>query len=250
MKNNKIITCFLSFLLLFFCCFLTSGKERYDKVRIMTFNLGQFYNGVTRCPDEEIAGQRLAYQKLLETYSPDFIFTQENPEYMDINQTVLGDTVFAEEYKNKVGYTAYLGKRIISNYELFDYQPYSFSNERDYIKAYTQVFGYTIALYNVHLGLTEEIRRIQIAELLAEIQTEEFVVVAGDFNAETEELTLLKKAGYVFANNGKFPTYETTYIDNIILSPNIKILGVTVEKRLFEDKKDHRPLIATLGLKK
>lgn len=248
MKNKRSLTYLLAVLLLFSCCFLVSTKEKYYKIRMMSFNLGQFYDGITRCPEEKITEQQTAYQKLLDKYAPDFIFTQENPQYMDIEQSILGDTLFQDRYKNQIGYTTYLGKQIFSNYEMFDYQQYNFSTERDYIKVYARIEEYTVALYNVHLGLTKEIRAVQIAELLADIQTEEFAIVAGDFNAEAEELAVLNAKGYILANNGKYATCGEECIDNIIFSSNIKLLKATVECDLFEERNDHRPFIATLGL--
>ncbi len=234
-------------------------NDRKNTVRIMTHNLGQFYNGVTRCPDDEVEQYKAIYNQLIAKYQPDIIATQETPEYMNESNTVPGVTVFEKRYQNFEGFSAYLGMRLATNYKLFEPKVTPFANEpeRCYLKTHLYINGVKVALYNTHMGLSASARAEQLSQLLADMQTEEYVIACGDFNvADFAEYAALRNAGYLPASggsHGNFPTYVSSspsrmYPDNIWVSGNLEIVKVQLEKELFEEFGDHRPLMITLRI--
>lgn len=244
---------------LFMVVALSFGYEQREDndLRIMTHNLGQFYNGVTHCPDDVVDSYKATYNQLIAKYQPDIIATQETPEYMNESNTVPGVTVYETRYQNFAGFSGYLGMRFVTNYNLSKPVVTPFGNEpgRCFMKSYLYINGVTVALYNTHMGLTPQNRAAQISQLLADMQQETYVIVCGDFNvADFGEYAVLTNAGYKLANGGiygRFPTYVSQvpsemYPDNILVSSNISIRIVQLEDELFEQFGDHRPLIATI----
>lgn len=234
-------------------------NDRKNTIRIMTHNLGQFYNGLTRCPDDAVDSYKAIYGQLIAKYQPDIIATQETPEYMNEGNTVPGATVYQKRYQNFAGFSGYLGMRFATNYSLSEYLLESFENEpnRCFIKTYLYMNGIRVAMYNTHMGLTAENRATQFAQLLADMQKETYVIVCGDFNVQDfDEYSVLTNAGYRLANGGScgvFPTYVSDvpsqmYPDNILVSANINIIRVQLEDELFEQFGDHRPFMVTIQI--
>ena len=234
-------------------------NDRKNTVRIMTHNLGQFYNGATRCPDAQVNRYKEIYKGLIAKYQPDIIATQETPEYMNESNTVLGATVFENRYQNFEGFSAYLGMRFATNYMLHTpvVKPFIREPERCYIKTYLYINGVKVALYNTHMGLNANVREEEIAQLLADMNQEDYVIACGDFNvADFEEYVALHDWGYQPASggiHGNFPTYVSNvpsemYPDNIWVSGNLEILRVDLEDELFEQFGDHRPLMITIRI--
>ncbi len=230
-----------------------SLTNSYKKaISLMTFNVGQYYDGATSCPNDYVDTQKNVYKQIIEKYHPDFIFTQEAPEFCNVGGTILGRTFFDDYYSINVGMHNTSGKQFITNHDIFDYKFVSFSNEREYIKAYTYINGIKIALYNTHLSYTSaNIRAVQINELIADMQTEEYVILAGDLNvASADELIPFTNAGYRLGNCGSFGSFMTAapnqFVDNIIVSSNITLCKAFMEDKLYESMNDHRPFILTV----
>ena len=137
------------------------------------------------------------------------------------------------------------------------------------------VGGKTITWINTHLCyLTQSVKFLQMAEVLALAETKDYVIITGDFNSmaetinDTEYTNMFKPfvdAGYNLANctleRGFTKTWTdsvtatslsdfSTTTDNIITSSNIQIQSVIydVTKLSYLDgnKIDHIPLIAEL----
>ena len=238
-----------------------SGIDRAmfkEHIIIMTFNLGQFYNGAQKCPDDQVAIQKARYQELFAKYQPDLICTQETPEYANVGNTVKGSTFFEDRYQYYEGNLGSLGQMYVSNKPILQ-QPlkvfYTSGSDtsRYYEKTYVYFNGIKIAVFNTHLALTSADRELEIAELITAMSAEEYVILCGDFNNNDgiSELSAFTTAGYVLANGGTLGTFNTCgslAIDNIIVSPNITIEKAKVENVLFEDRNDHRPFCAMLKI--
>ena len=87
---------------------------------------------------------------------------------------------------------------------------------------------------------------------------ETHVILFGDFNVTSvAEFEVFQRAGYRIANGGEFGIFDTwtnfdkpsswenRAIDNIIVSEDIRILNVAVDRR---DLSDHSMLVADLVL--
>ena len=233
-----------------------------NTIKLMTFNVGQFYNGTTRCPDNEVDAQISRYKALITKYQPDFICTQETPKYVNVGNSVLGSSFFDERYSHYVctggDIGSAMGLAYITNCNLVDIEQRALSNDRPYTKAYTHINGIKVAIYNTHLSFeNQETRAPQIAELLAEVQTEEYAIIFGDFNTGNvnggvSELTPFIDAGYKLGNLGALGNLSTCVnggrTDNIIVSPNITLCKAEVEDELFESLNDHRPFVLTVEI--
>jgi endonuclease/exonuclease/phosphatase family metal-dependent hydrolase len=104
--------------------------------------------------------------------------------------------------------------------------------------------------------LAEELVNLTVLEVnelkntLKEEYGIEHVIIAGDFNNWSDEMDAFK-GQYVMANCDIFgtkATYDSTDVhpfDNILVTPNIKMRGVTIHKNDF---KDHFALSATLTI--
>jgi len=123
------------------------------------------------------------------------------------------------------------------------------------------VRGTRVCVLNAHCSLEPDFtvhRQTEFEELLRVMNEEEHVILMGDFNAySVSEFEFFQKAGYRIANGGEFGTFDTwtnfdkpsswknRAIDNIIVSRDIRILNVSVDRR---DLSDHSMLIADLVL--
>lgn len=225
-----------------------------SQLKLMTFNVGQWYNGIQRCPDNLISTHKNLYKQLIAKYQPDVIFTQEAPQYMNEGNTEVAKDFFGNRYNFFEGTFDWLGKQFVTNYNIFDTTETAFSNERSYVKAYTYINGVKVALYNTHLSLTADLRAVQMNEILADMRTEEYVILGADTNVSTiGELQPFINAGFKLGNCGVLGELNTlaggegyAVVDNIIVSENITLCKAEVEGELFESLKDHRPFILTV----
>ena len=238
---------------------------------VMTYNY-QWCNG----------RNNLEYQSsIIEEYNPDIIGLQEagngrNREFPSIAQQALVD----HPYKYMTNYYNY--NAIASKLQLTDVSEVIYTYENDekwtYQKCYLNVGGKTVAWYNTHLtwksGETQA-RASQAQELLADVETEDYVIITGDFNmfgsdVSSDEYIGIGKpfvdAGYNMVNWAGSDGFVKTWTDadsatslnefryacdNIIVSPNISIDSVvfdTTKLSMGSGTLDHVPVIAHLTI--
>lgn len=130
--------------------------------------------------------------------------------------------------------------------------------------ATAQIDGQPIKLLNVHGpvnydGTADTDRRLRMRDvLLAEIDTDQPVILAGDFNVRPETQTIRSLAQVltpVFAEGGLTssfnmqrktnPGFATAAVDNIMVSEHFKIVSRECPN---VDISDHLPLVSTLEL--
>lgn len=105
-------------------------------------------------------------------------------------------------------------------------------------------------IINVHLGLGEEEREIQLKELIQFVQDleEQPFIVVGDFNEANISIddNIMKDVA-VYLNKSNILTFATGLdrIDYIFVSSNIEIVDYEV---LIESMSDHYPIIAKLRI--
>ena len=111
-----------------------------------------------------------------------------------------------------------------------------------------------------HIPWQKEWHTAALDALLAEMKKYEYVICFGDFNATDEEQLRFRDAGFNIANGGHQGWLGTAWgslklsglrgapdknIDNIMTSPNIKIMNVSVPLTGLNDH-DHLPVLADL----
>ena len=232
-------------------------------IKVATMNYGLWNDGATKYADDSEAERILAaWKQMLCENNADILAGQEWLRYFDRSNTMEVETcLFSLLYPYQYATTTGHGKNLASKTICTDYTVHNFSNgtKRQYTKAYTIIGGKKVCLINAHCSLEPDFninRRAEFEELIRVMDGEEYAILFGDFNAYTvSEFELFTQAGYAPANGGAFGAFDTwphfdkpsswknKAIDNIIVSANIQILRVSVDRR---DLSDHSMLTAEL----
>lgn len=235
------------------------------RIRVATMNYGLWNDGVTKYAEDEKAAAVLeCWKQMLADHNADMIAGQEYLPFFDrSNKMPADECLFSFLYPYQYSTTTGHGKNLVSATVFTDFAVRSFSTDknRQYTKAHTVIHGTRVCVLNAHCSLEPDFtvhRQTEFEELLRVMREEEHVILMGDFNAySVSEFALFQKAGYRIANGGEFGTFDTwtnfdkpsswknKAIDNIIVSRDIRILNVSVDRR---DLSDHSMLIADLVL--
>ena len=236
-----------------------------NRIRVATMNYGLWNDGATKYVEDSKVEQRLDdWRHMLDDCDVDILSGQEWLYYFDrSNRLAVEQCLFSYKYPYQYATATGHGKNLVSKTECFDYEVHNFSNgtRRQYTKAYTVIGGKRVCLLNAHCSLEPDFhihRMAEFEELIHIMDGEEYTILCGDFNAYTvAEFDLFRQAGYTVANGGEHGTFDTwpcfdlpsswhnRAIDNIIVSPNIRITHVAVDRR---DLSDHSILLADLVL--
>ena len=234
-----------------------------NKLKVMSFNCGTWYDGVTRVPDIEVEEITFYTRKLFGEFDCDFVLGQEFSEYFDVSNTILAIPHvmdFKYEYNTEGSYThvsSSLRCPVISKFPISGTSLTGFSSgvtKRHYVKTYSQINGKNVCFISTLLDKNDTYRLSQMQQLITVMNQEEYVVLGGDFNIKDKvEYAIFTNAGYALANGGVLGWFDTlaSYtdevvrpIDNIIVSPNIRIENVFVDEKRPDD---HRAIIAELS---
>lgn len=253
-------------------------------LRVMTYNVGAWYTGITTpIPTAQKAKYSALQNGIFTRANADICLMQEYLKDFCQDGTLASD--FLEPYFNSIDTTnetqGYRGHAICAKgYAVSNYQTHLFSNAgntnyQGYETATINVNGKTINLINTHNNWQTAPQAIHMAEVLEAIKGMEYFILCGDFNIDmqTEDKTdaqyiqsvkVLLDRGYNMANfndeRGWMKTYygaaEATggkFCDNIITSSNIEVISAYAdEAKLTDDiadKIDHLPIIATLAIR-
>ena len=234
-----------------------------NKLKVMSFNCGTWYDGVTRVPDIEVEEITFYTRKLFGEFGCDFVLGQEFSEYFDVSNTILAIPHvmdFKYEYNTEGSYdhvSSSLRCPVISKFPISGTSLTGFSSgvtKRHYVKTYSQINGKNVCFISTLLDKNDTYRLSQMQQLITVMNQEEYVVLGGDFNIKNNvEYAIFTNAGYALANGGVLGWFDTlaSYtdevvrpIDNIIVSPNIRIENVFVDEKRADD---HRAIIAELS---
>ena len=234
-----------------------------NKLKVMSFNCGTWYDGVTRVPDIEVEEMTFYTRKLFGEFDCDFVLGQEFSEYFDVSNTILAIPHvmdFKYEYNTEGSYehvSSSLRCPVISKFPISGTSLTGFSSgvtKRHYVKTYSQINGKNVCFISTLLDKNDTYRLSQMQQLITVMNQEEYVVLGGDFNIKDKvEYAIFTNAGYALANGGVLGWFDTlaSYtdevvrpIDNIIVSPNIRIENVFVDEKRADD---HRAIIAELS---
>lgn len=166
--------------------------------------------------------------------------------------------------KEELGMYSHFGANVVDlglNYGLVTYSKYPIKSEkhiylssdreqRGILHTVVNVEGRNLNIINVHLGLGEEERKVQVEELISIIKLlgKEPYIVVGDFNEGDIDINkkILKDVAKEL-DKSNILTFATGLdrIDYIFVSPNIEVLDYEV---LIKNMSDHYPIIAKLKI--
>ena len=255
---------------------LTKAKLNNDAKSVfcvMSYNVGGWYYGVgTNIPQGYVNTFVPCHQEILAKYKPDILACQEfmNP----ISEYKLAEYYFFDEYYCNFAQayetSAYDGKALCTSRTMENVSTKNLTSTdgltRCYQKGYITLNGKKVCVINTHFSLTEEAKITQFNEIMTAVANEEYFIITGDFNinaidkASNLYLNTYQKAldkGYKLCNGGAFGdliTYpkDNLAIDNIIVSANINIKSVMVDRTKEKYSTitglgvDHYPLVAYL----
>lgn len=251
------------------------GEERFpdDSLRIMTYNVGGWYDGSgSNVPSTKRDAYYALQTGMIRGNDPDILIVQEYMQDFSSDGTsalTMLQGIFPYVYAVSDG--TYMGRAFCSRYPITDYEHNSFTAESNrYFDAVTVTINNTpIKVVDTHLGLTLANRKLEIAQLIGYLETLGTFICGGDFNLidckttdgedYKEIMTQILAAGFNVANcygDHFLTTYEDNgwvgCLDNIVTSSNIEIVSATVDTTKLTDgitdKVDHMPLIATIEL--
>ena len=234
-----------------------------NTLRVMSYNVGAWAYGVgsnAGLADATYSEKLLNYKNYFGEVMPELCFLQEKVSV--INKTS-GDTannvLMAPIFPYIFDDFAQVSTQSI--YPLRSSEAITLTaGSRVQLKSYIKVGDKQICVLCCHLssGGGEEyaaLRAEQIAEVLALVQGEDYVIMGGDFNVQSlSEYSAFTDAGYKLVNGGYFPEKATTQggikpHDNIIVSPNIYVRNFHLDSDQYDKlASDHLPLWSDLVL--
>ena len=253
-------------------------------LKVMTYNVGQWYNGTaTAVPSEYYDLYYGLQRQIFADNDVDIVGIQEYNDPFSTGHTV--ESVIGEYFTDSVSYgaaggaMAYQKKAVFTNgYAISNYEVVNFTDSIwCYIKCKITAGGKDIWLFDTHLATssTEEAKIAQAEELFNAVSDIEYFIIMGDFNTvcksvnDAEYTSIMKQyvdAGYRIANcseqfgfidtwtNGKTLTDDVWYpCDHIITSSNMVMRDVYRDASKISalngnHKLDHLPMICTLDI--
>lgn len=238
-------------------------KKNYkisDYFRIVSFNVGQWHDGVTKQPDETASEYAAMFRRFLGAINPEIIGMLEAPSTINVGNTYPAVSLY--EHKLPFQYRAIEGagglsvaaKNSIMNPQLITFA----SGSGRYACSFKYEIGSaTVKIYIVHLSVeanTTGIRQQDLQEIAGWLSNNEHCIVMGDFNTyDMSELEIF--SGYNICNGGNFGDFITWpgvsaswpngAIDNVVTTRNISIQNVYVPNVSLSD---HRPIVVDFSV--
>lgn len=239
---------------------------------VTSYNVGQWYNGSGAIAAVQIVSDYNEIQnKILKRLRPDILCCQEYTPKINI----LGEYYDQFYAYNSPNNNIYTGKIIAGNYEQTGNTGVQYENQAsgdlncNYAYNYIWLNGRKICVVTTHLSTTAATAKLQMAELMAFAETQDYIIICGDFNLDCSDVTDSNyvdafkpwvDANYNMANYSDWGFMITSYntlseavaIDNIITSENIEIkyAFVDYQKRdaALDNKIDHMPISAYFSI--
>ena len=245
-------------------------------LKIMEYNVGQWYNGNhVYVPPEKYESYRNLQEGMIANADADIAFLCEYST--DFNVGHSAKSMLDEYFPYIIEHTKpYVEGQDISGWQFaicskyplssFEFHKYANNQNPYYASCKITVNDVPIELVITHLDWDQtEVRAEETVILLNYLDNFPNFILAGDFNTLASSTAtadfqnviqpMLNK-GYQVANaNGErfLPTYNNGwdgYLDNIVTSDNMTISNVYVDQTkkndLIDDKIDHMPLLATI----
>ncbi len=245
---------------------------------VMTYNVGQWYNGSGLFMSEEQFPKYLELHKnIIDTYSPDILCVQEYCEGIMPGKSARDNLLTMERFpymetaKSHNSNYNYVGKAICSVFPIEESTNSTFvtngtHDSPNYEKAYVWLSGRRVCIISAHPSAHPAAALQELHTLVDDLRDEEYFIVCADTNVNLLDFGYKAALTAMFeiygvdcklANGSDFGTHIThpntgKAIDNIITSTNIVIKSVTVDKQkdaFYGDdltNVDHYPMVAEL----
>lgn len=252
--------------LIFPSSFAQTSEPLPLRLRVGTYNVGHFnqgrlggFQGEGRIVESDLN----RWRKWIGEQSLDLFGVNEWNRYFDKDSTFQAKEELLDSYYKHV----YLGTEntwiyngFAANFELYNIREEVWAGEYYAIIGELRVQDKTIHVISTHLPWQKEWHDQSVRDLIQLLGGYEYFICLGDMNARDENQRLFTEAGFNMANGGAmgwFPTNanrtassgymgkEDVNIDNIVTSPNIKIMNVRVPQTGLNDL-DHFPVMADL----
>lgn len=248
----------------------SEGNKDKSEIVMATWNMGFFSNGATSRSNINVAdyeSKLRQYRSIIyDSIHPDIISINEyNRVFMgkdnERNKYVTSTLLFDKFVEKMIGprrgvCNALFSKKQLQNshvtylesHKKMDGDNFVKNRKNYYIVSDITLGGKTVKLVSVHILFSHKIPRVvqqyQIEELIEKFKKYDRVIICGDWN--TNNYSLLKKAGYTLANNGlvTFPKSKNS-LDNIV----VKGLIITDVRVIKTDLSDHYPLVCKISIK-
>ena len=252
-------------------------------LKVMTYNVGQWYEGKhDNIPADKDADYYALQKGIIQSNDPDILCLEEYvKQFSKAGRTAIsilqecGYQYIHEQGGDNPQAASGTGRCIASKYPISNYTATTFSDGGGmyYDTCYINVQGLYIFVVITHLHWNNpSLRASEMATIMSAVQGKTRFIIGGDFNTiygrdtsgqdYINVILPLINAGYHVANCGEFgflitcsdyPEDDWTgVIDNIVTSANIEILDVYVDETKLHDglneRVDHMPLVATLEL--
>jgi len=163
------------------------GAKVYPALKVMSYNVGQWYvGGGDNVPAAKDAEYYALQNGMLLRDDPDILCIQEYWKVFSKSGRTAKSML--EQYfpyiHEQGGDSGYFGRCVCSKYPITDYTVRLYKGESDrYFDSFTvTVHGTPITVVNTHLGLTQTARDAEIAELIAFLKAQTRFLCCGDFN--------------------------------------------------------------------
>lgn len=248
------------------------------KLRVGTFNVGHFNQGMkggleirgkAAYPDNKavtgkyVLGQMLGWRKWIGEQSLDIFAMEEWNYYFDQDSTFKATDELLKPYYNQIYFGdqhTWIYNGIATNYHLTNVRQKYWSDDYYALIADLKIGQTTITFISTHIPWQKKTHAPGMQGLLQELKKYPYFICCGDMNASDADQLLFKKAGYNIANGGNMGWFATApgdlarkgmvdgpdkHIDQIVTSPNIKIMHVSAPHTGLNDE-DHLPILADL----
>lgn len=248
------------------------------KLRVGTFNVGHFNQGIKggleirgkgAYPNNKtvtgkyVLGQMLGWRKWIGAQSLDIFAVEEWNYYFDQDSTFKATDELLKPYYNNIHFgtqNTWIYNGIATNYQLTNIREKHWSGEYYALIGDIKIGETTLTFISTHIPWQKQTHAPALQALLQELKKYPYFICCGDMNASDKDQLLFKQAGFNIANGGNMGWFPTTpgalarmgmldganrHIDQIVTSPNIKIMNVSAPHTGLNDE-DHLPILADL----
>jgi endonuclease/exonuclease/phosphatase family metal-dependent hydrolase len=244
------------------------------KLRVATYNVGHFNQGVAgglEVRGEAVYGKEgkqryarlemLNWREWISEQSIDFLGVQEWNKYFDADSAFHAEEELLKPFYNNVYFGdehKWIYNGIATNYKLTNLRQKYWAGDYYALIGDLRVGNKTVTVMSTHIPWQKEWHKPALDSFLAEMKKYEYLICMGDMNATDAEQLRFREEGFHMANGGHQGWFGTAAgslkldgrtggadknIDNIITSKNIKIMNVSVPHTGLNDQ-DHLPVMA------
>ncbi|SFC73796.1 Metal-dependent hydrolase, endonuclease/exonuclease/phosphatase family [Parapedobacter composti] len=233
------------------------------KLRVGVYNVGHFNQGSLggfQESGDKARAELNNWRKWIGQQSMDIFAVNEWNRFFDKDSTFNSEEQLLNPYYNNVYFGAehrWIYNGIATNYRLTNLRQQSWGGDYYALIGDLELGGKTITVMCTHIPWQKQWHEAALDSMISEMKKYEYLICMGDMNAFDGEQLRFQEQGFNIANGGYmgwFCTAPTSRaigrkdgfnIDNIITSPNIKIMNVSAPFTTLNDR-DHLPVLADL----